>query len=174
MEKIILSESTCRLITWILSLVIIFIGVIGTLGWIFDIQMFKSIYPHWKTMEVNTAISIIMLGVGLYLMRDRQPDKFNQYAAFICATIVLLISGLTLYEYLFNADLGIDQWVYVDTQSNHLPGRMAFSTALNFIFASMAIFLINTRRLPLHHQIIFSSYISSHSKYCLKVTVIIF
>ena len=150
MEKIILSSQQCRIITKTLSLGIILIGCIGASGWIFEIQVLKSILPNMITMKFNTAVCIILIGVAFFILGTRNTKVLNRLLTKGIASIVLLISIMTLYEYQFAKDLGIDQLFFIDNPLYPLyfPGRMAFSTALNFAFASMAVLCIDSRTLP--------------------------
>jgi PAS domain S-box-containing protein len=60
----------------------------------------------------------------------------------VCAIAVTIIAGLTLCEYLFGWNLGIDELVFRDSltslATSH-PGRMGVNTALNFILLSVAL-----------------------------------
>ncbi|RUR18724.1 EAL domain-containing protein [Legionella sp. km535] len=150
MEKIILSLQQCRAISKTLSVGVIFLGGIGACGWIFDIEAFKTIFPGMTIMKFNTAICIILMGIALYLVVSRSFGRLNRFITSSITTLVLIISLLTLYEYLFAADLGIDELFYRDNPTNPLyfPGRMAFSTSLNFVFAGIAVLCIDSKSLP--------------------------
>ncbi|MBL7481172.1 bifunctional diguanylate cyclase/phosphodiesterase [Legionella bononiensis] len=150
MQKIILSLQQCKIITKTLSLGIIILGCIGASGWIFDIQILKSIVSNMITMKFNTSVCMILIGIALFLLSDRNLGVFNRFITKGIATFVLIIALLTLYEYLFAKDLGIDQLFFIENPIYPLyfPGRMAFSTAINLVFASMAILCIDSRVLP--------------------------
>ncbi|MCL9683240.1 bifunctional diguanylate cyclase/phosphodiesterase [Legionella maioricensis] len=156
MTKLILSSHTCRSITVTLSFCIILIGSIGLTGWIFNVPLLKSISPHWISMKCNAAICILLSGVAIWLLRDNQTSRQSRYLARISTTVILTISLLTLIEYLFQVDLGIDQLLFIDTPFDALyfPGRMAFNTALNFVFISIALYLLDTKKIrPWIYQI---------------------
>ena len=58
-----------------------------------------------------------------------------------CGTIVAAIGLLTLIEYIFGVDLGIDQFLmkhYITVKTSH-PGRMAPNTALCFSLTALAL-----------------------------------
>lgn len=156
MVKLILSTKSCRNITATLSLWIIGLGLISLSGWIFSIPLFKSIFPHWISMKFNTAICIILSGFTLWLLRDRKVSKQARNLVILCATLILAISLLTIIEYLFQIDLGIDQIFFIDTQFDaiYFPGRMAFNTALSFVFLSMALYFLDAKKIkPWFYQI---------------------
>ncbi|CAM2801875.1 GGDEF domain-containing phosphodiesterase [Legionella worsleiensis] len=150
MDKIIFSSEHSRVVAKILSLVVVFIGCIGAFGWILNIQVLKTILPNMTSMKFNTAICLIMVGVSLFLATLQSTSKIRFFTIKLIALLVLLISSLTLYEYLFAVNFNIDEFFYVDTPVNPLyfPGRMAFSTCLNFIFASLALLSVDCRFVP--------------------------
>ncbi|MEH2177291.1 PAS domain S-box protein [Nostoc sp.] len=60
----------------------------------------------------------------------------------VCAIAVTTIAALTLGQYLFGWNLGIDELVFRDLQTSMAtshPGRMGVNTALNFILVSVAL-----------------------------------
>ncbi|MEH2044445.1 PAS domain S-box protein [Nostoc sp.] len=60
----------------------------------------------------------------------------------VCAIAVITIAALTLCQYLFGWNLGIDELVFRDSQTSIAtshPGRMGVNTALNFILVSVAL-----------------------------------
>jgi len=64
---------------------------------------------------------------------------------------VSLIGLLTLSEYLFGLDLGIDQLLIRDPTSvglKSIPGRMAFPTALDFLLLGAALLLLDVEITP--------------------------
>ncbi|KTD43374.1 bifunctional diguanylate cyclase/phosphodiesterase [Legionella quateirensis] len=150
MEKIIISVKKCRTITKTLSLGVILIGCLGVSGWFFENQVLKSIFPNSISVKFNTAVCIVLIGFALYLVANRKSEQLNRYLSKSIALLVLVISLLTLYEYLFGIDLGIDQLIYVDKPVNPLyfSGRMAFCTAISFVFASLSVLCIDSRTLP--------------------------
>jgi hypothetical protein len=61
-----LAMSPQRKIAKALSLVVIIAGIMVIIGWIFDIAILKSIFPHWVSMKFDTAIAFILSGITLY------------------------------------------------------------------------------------------------------------
>ncbi|MDZ8262200.1 PAS domain S-box protein [Nostoc sp. ChiQUE01b] len=60
----------------------------------------------------------------------------------VCAIAVTTIAALTLCQYLFGWNLGIDEFVFRDLRTSIAtshPGRMGVNTALNFILVSVAL-----------------------------------
>lgn len=114
----------------------------------FDIPAFKSVLPSFVTMKANTAIAFLLSGIALWLLHQQYVPGSKRRIAQLCALIIVAIGGLTLSQYLFNWDLGIDQLVFREMSgaigTSH-PGRMAPSTALNFTLIGLALLLLGQK-----------------------------
>jgi signal transduction histidine kinase len=101
-------------------------------GWALDVGALKSILPGWASAKPNTALAFILIGIALLLRRS----TFLSHVARLCGFLAGLIGLLTLAEYAFGWDIGIDQWLFREpggTVGTSNPGRMAPDTALCFI-----------------------------------------
>ena len=54
------------------SIAVIAIGCTVILGWIFDLQLLKSILPGLVTMKANTAVCFILGGFSLFIQQRRR------------------------------------------------------------------------------------------------------
>ncbi|MGZ9225124.1 MAG: sensor domain-containing diguanylate cyclase [Anaerolineales bacterium] len=134
------SLSSFKSLSKVISLFVFGVGCLVLIGWALDIAALKSILPGLASMKSNTALLFILCGISLWTQVRGQPQPIAQ----ICAFIVAFVALLTLGEYLFNRDLGIDQLLFRDTAVDVLPGRMAPATALSFLLIGLAmIFLDN-------------------------------
>jgi len=92
-------------------------GLLVLVGWVFDLTVLKSILPIWVSMKANTAFCFVLLGIAMVLSSKRivvsQPiATFSLFTvARLCALIAGIISLLTLSQYIFGWNLGIDQWL---------------------------------------------------------------
>ncbi|MBE9207255.1 response regulator [Nostoc sp. LEGE 06077] len=130
-------------------------------GWMFDIEFFKmGNNPRLFRMKANTALAFILLGLSLWLSqitKNKQADvdfrqklKGRRQVIYLClarglSLIPIIIGLLTIIQYLFGGNLGIDQLLFRDTQNSLLtsyPGRMGFNTACNFFFLGCALELL--------------------------------
>lgn len=130
------------------SILVVLIGGVVILGWLLDIPTLKSILPTWVTMKANTAIGFIVAGSSLWQL-SQSTRRSYRYAQ-ILAAIALGIGLLTLTQYSFNVDLGIDQLFFresVGAVGTSAPGRMAANTALNFLLLGSSLFLLSQPRL---------------------------
>lgn len=119
------------------------IGTMGLLGWFFDIDFFKSILPHFPTMKFNTSLCISILSLLLITFYKKWPPRFRSAFVTILTVMVFAIGLATLVEYIWNINLGIDQFVYIDQGHSRStpPGRMSFITALVITFTSASFFM---------------------------------
>ncbi|MEG4203800.1 PAS domain S-box protein [Microcoleus sp. Pol7_A1] len=138
------------------SIAVIAIGCTVILGWIFDLPLLKSILPGLVTMKVNTAVCFILSGFSLFIQQRRRAEStaikhqvITKFLIFSCSFFIILITFLTLVQYSFNLDLGIDQLLFKESYtltSPGTPGRMAPNTATAFLLLGTALLLLSERR----------------------------
>ena len=132
-----------KLISKIASAIAIVIGGLVLIGWQFNIAIFKTGSGSLTTMKANTAVCFILSGVSLWL--HQQGDKRSKkIIAQVCALVVAIVGLLTLSQYWFGWNLGIDQLLFHDSFSVNTitPGRMGVNTALAFLLISSALLLL--------------------------------
>ncbi|MCT7990415.1 methyl-accepting chemotaxis protein [Laspinema olomoucense] len=138
-------RSLLLLISQIASITVIVIGCVVILGWVFHIPTLKSVLPGLVTMKANTAIGFILGGTCITLWHRGSRKNHNRRVALICAILVLALGLLTLMQYGFGVNLGIDELVFKeagDAVATANPGRMAPNTAFNFLLLGSALVLI--------------------------------
>ncbi len=99
-------------------------------GWLVGVDALKGVLPGFSTMKVNTAIGIGCLGAALAVTHAGR--RYRRIANAV-ASVTVLIGLLTLAEYTFHWEAGIDQlWIKdVATPPNAAePGRPAVATAV--------------------------------------------
>ena len=138
------------------SIAVIAIGCTVILGWIFDLQLLKSILPGLASMKANAAVCFILGGFSLFLLQRRRAEltarnhqKIANCLIFSSSFLIILISLLTVVQYSFNVDLGIDQLLFKDSSTltgAGTPGRMAPNTAAAFLLLGTALLLLSERR----------------------------
>ncbi len=97
--------------------------------------------------EKSTRGKILTLGSA----RAKRPATANSTPPLsvsissICAIAVTIIAALTLSQYLFGWNIGIDELLFGDSPTSVAtshPGRMGWNTALNFMLLSVALNLL--------------------------------
>jgi diguanylate cyclase (GGDEF)-like protein len=121
------------------------VGLAVICGWVFDIPLLKSVMPGQATMKVNSACAFVAAGVALWLLHTSRQGSQSLRIGRVLSVIVIVVGGLSLSEYVFGLDFGIDQLILSDTaqSANALPpGRMAPATALSFFMVGIALFTL--------------------------------
>jgi len=126
-------------------------GVAVLFGWAFGIEALKSVVHGLATMKANTALAFLLSGVSLTLLTGDSLDGWRRITARWAAVVVAVISLLSLSEWIFGWNLPIDQLLFRDmapVTPTLVPGRMASTTALNFLLLSVALLSVDveTRR----------------------------
>ncbi|MEH2321977.1 PAS domain S-box protein [Nostoc sp.] len=162
---------TNSLVAKVASAIAVFVGSLVLIGWWLGIEVLKRGFPGSPaTMKVNTALCFVLYGVSLWLFLTPEkegtggnnskfkiqvaleahqrcdPKLFSHFSTLLisraCAIAVTIIAALTLCEYLFAWNLGIDELLFRDspiTLATSHSGRMGVNTALNFILVSAAL-----------------------------------
>jgi signal transduction histidine kinase len=142
---------------WILGLVArvasagaMVVGCAVLAGWAFGLPMLESLLPGMSTMKINTALSAILAGLALWgALRESGRSIWRALCAYGGAGVVALIGLLTLLEYMFGWNSGIDQAPLPDSSALNnaiSTGRMAPATALCALLIGAALLLLDTRR----------------------------
>ncbi|HEX8824838.1 MAG TPA: HAMP domain-containing sensor histidine kinase [Archangium sp.] len=129
---------------------VVLVGVVVFIAWLLDITTLQSLRPGLPTMKVNTALCFVLSGATLVLTGLPQRTPYVRWAARAGAGLVILLAGLTLAQYLFDVDLGVDQLLIQDASPSaglgH-PGRMGPNSALCFVLLGLALLCIDVRTL---------------------------
>ncbi|HJV68262.1 hybrid sensor histidine kinase/response regulator [Ideonella sp.] len=116
------------------------IGVAVIVGWLADIAALRSLAPGFPDMKLVTALGLVAAGASLMLLATRAHGALAQ--AF--AALALAAGALTLAQYLFGLDLGIDRWLADPTGSPH-PGRMPLFAAIELVLLGAALLALDAR-----------------------------
>jgi signal transduction histidine kinase/DNA-binding response OmpR family regulator/HPt (histidine-containing phosphotransfer) domain-containing protein len=114
------------------------IGIVVLIGWYAHWTALIQVLPNLPTMVCNTALGFVLSGTGLILLTTRHP----RFAAWIGGGVAFW-GALTLAEYLFNHNFGIDQLFLKDYLSNAkaVPGRMSPLTSSCFSLWGLSLVL---------------------------------
>jgi PAS domain S-box-containing protein len=125
------------------GLSIILLGAVVLVGWHTRSPILIQISATLVPMQYNTALGFLLGGIGLLaaaLGRERVavPTGF----------FISSIGGITLAEYIFGMDLGVDQLFmehYITVATSN-PGRMAPNTALCFVLSGLGLASIGQKQ----------------------------
>jgi PAS domain S-box-containing protein len=140
------------------SWLVMMVGSLVLVGWCFEIELLKgSYFASQVIMKANSALCFVLSGLSLWLLRQQasreqknSPPQGLLYLklARVCALLVLITSLLTLSEYFFGWNLGINQLLFRETSQvaeEAFPGRMGFNTTVNFILVGVALGLLSAK-----------------------------
>ncbi|HEY5028026.1 MAG TPA: PAS domain S-box protein, partial [Candidatus Angelobacter sp.] len=114
----------------------VLLGLAVLVGWSLHSVLLIQISHALAPMQRMTALGFLFCGLALTL-----TGAARRRLAAMCATLPFLVAALTSLEYVFDADLGIDQLLgrgYITTLAPQ-PGRMSPVTALCFLLISSAL-----------------------------------
>jgi hypothetical protein len=130
------------------SILIVFIGILVLIGWAFDIALLKSPGSGFSTIKSNVGLAFILIGISLWLQQTNRINHNNRRIAQILALAAALIGFLTLTEYLFNVNIGLDQILFKEAAgalNTSSPNRMALSAAFSLFIAGIAIAFMDVK-----------------------------
>ena len=134
--------TTYRTIARLGAILLMLLGSLVLLGWLWNVGFLTTILPGRITMKPNTAIGFLFLGLALFLLTQSKKTRGSQLWCAASAALVSLVGLFTLAEYVFHANLGIDQLMFKDVVQLPYPGRMAHITAFNFFIAGLSVLLL--------------------------------
>ena len=135
-----------------LSMLAAAISLLAVAGWAFRIELLTRIHPSLPAMQPNTALALILCAIAILVTtRDDRSSEKAAPAARAIAAVVSLLGLLTLGEYAFSRDLGIDRLFIggLATAGRLYPGRPSPQSAANFAMLGVALFVYNLRSLSI-------------------------
>ncbi|HSP81008.1 MAG TPA: ATP-binding protein [Myxococcaceae bacterium] len=118
-------------------------------AWLLDTPVFGLLRPGLPIMKANAALSFMLAGASLLFLCSSRAGVLSRRIGQLLGGLVMLLSGLTLAEYLFGVDLGIDQLLVRERPQEGLPGmpgRMTLNTTVGFVFLGLALVLLGRSR----------------------------
>lgn len=136
-------ERRSRLFAQAAGMLVCALGGVAVVGWWLNSETLTCIVPGSTPLKPNIAAGFLLCGVALgFLSRENVPKAIRVCAAGASA-IVTALGALTLGEYFFNWNFGIDQWLVRDfpaSMGTAHPGRMMPTTAFCFVLMGTALF----------------------------------
>jgi hypothetical protein len=127
------------------AMTILVVAFLGLLSWFIDEPTLRGLAEPQLQMKVNTAIGFLLSALSLLALtvKSRRAHQVGH----VFAALTVFIGAATLFQYLYNINLGIDEF-FVRDPLNQLPGRMVPASAVNFILKGLALLTLDyeTRR----------------------------
>jgi PAS domain S-box-containing protein len=130
-------ENSFSLISLLCAGTTMLFGIVVLMGWLGKIPQLVQLTPL-AFIQANTALCFFLSGTALFLL-NRSYFSAVRFLSFL----ILFFGGLTLSEYLFQVNFGIDELLFKDiihSGASH-PNRMAPNTALCFSLLAVAFFV---------------------------------
>ena len=141
-----------RIVERLASVLPVLVGAVVLLGWVLDKPVLKSVLPGMAAMPPTTALCFILSGVAFWLGVPEMKTGKAKLVAIVSSAFILLTGGLTLVEYLFSSNLGLNEALFQDTATapTSSVGSMPPNTALAFVLLGTALLLLagSSRRAP--------------------------
>src|SRR5689334_148232 len=83
----------------ILCLLSAILALLALLGWIFNIHVFRQVYPGLPVMHPNTAFGLLLVTIAILLTGSNRRSRKITLTACGLGGVVLLLGLLTLSEY---------------------------------------------------------------------------
>lgn len=129
----------------LISLITIIASLVVMVGWIFNIPVLQQIIPGFVSMVFNTALCFVLFGTAL-LLSQYATGTFKTPAFFILALAGTLIGLVTLLQFLFHFNTGLDELFVTDREkisAAHLyAGRMAFNASVNVSLFGLGLLML--------------------------------
>lgn len=137
-----------RMLAKCISALSIAVGSTFLLGWIFYMWLPKEFLTVLIAIKPNAAICFILTGSALWVSCEKR-ESYVRYLAEFFSSFVFLIAMITLFEYFFHVNLGIDQGIFKEPLTPEWeyppPGRMSPFVAVNFALIGATLFFLNNR-----------------------------
>ncbi|MFY0579705.1 hypothetical protein ACN28S_40535 [Cystobacter fuscus] len=101
----------------------VLVASLDLLGWALGNRFLIQLVPHPDAgiMMPNTAVGFVLSGTALWLLHEEGADPRRRGTGHALALVTLLLGGLTLSEYVFGVDLGIDLLLFSGTVEHLAP-----------------------------------------------------
>jgi signal transduction histidine kinase len=124
------------------SIFSITLGFFVLLGWAFDLEQLKRVTPGFGAMNPATAVLFILIGTSFGLTLGSRRSRLVRIIGNVLAGVVALAALAELIELTGFWHSPLDEFLFAgklwDPQSG-IVNRMAPNTALNLLFAGIAI-----------------------------------
>lgn len=123
------------------AIVSIIVGFLVIIGWIFNIQLFKTVIANYPAMKFNTAICFVLAGLSLLFITKESSSANIIYK--ILALLIFLFGLISFSENIFEFNSGLDNLFFSNAEIS-IPGeaRMASATSGSFMILGFSFFFL--------------------------------
>jgi PAS domain S-box-containing protein len=106
------------------------------IGWLFDIQLLKTVMPGLTSMRITTAFSFIFTGASLFFLSEKKSINLSNFLSFI----VLFIGLSSAADYIFVWFVRPEGIFLID----NIAVRAAFTDSAKMSFITSGLFLLSS------------------------------
>lgn len=108
-------------------------------GWYTHNLTLIQVFPGLLPMQINAAVAFLLCGIGMLLIAFGYKRSGQ-----VCGALVAAFSLMTVVEYLFDVNLGIDELIMYDYVLARVanPGRMAPNAAIALSLSGIALIVM--------------------------------
>jgi len=131
------------------TIITMIFGILVIIGWLIHNDFLRSIVPGAVKMKFNVALCFVFSSIVLLLYHFGKKSKVQNLVTVFLSVIISLTGLLTLSEYIFSVNLGIDELFARDelrTTATYYAGRMSPISALNFLLIGIGLLLLNREK----------------------------
>ena len=129
----------------ILSLFVAAAGLAVMAGWMFDINVLKSLSPDWVSMKFSTAVAFAASGASLFFIVRVVEGEFDmaQVVLSLTSLTITLLMGLLLFSAILSIPTGIENLFVkeIGEVKSVAPGRPSVPTMINFLLMALTAIL---------------------------------
>jgi PAS domain S-box-containing protein len=136
-------------ISLIAAIITILISILALIGWATQNDFLTMIAPGSVKMKVNTALALIFSSVVVLLYLFAKKNRIWRIVSVCLSVVVFLIGILTLAEYIFHYNFGIDELFFRDdlrATATYYAGRSSIVSAANFVIISIGLLFLNKKK----------------------------
>lgn len=97
---------------------IVTVGVF--IGWMFDIQILKSLIASAKATNPMSAFALLVLCIGAWFISKKQMPSWRKALIIICALYAIVFGALVVYQIASGNSLGVDRVLFTSKLNNGL------------------------------------------------------
>lgn len=139
-------SKTTSYVSVVVGLINILVATLVIIGWHIHSPTLVRIFSSLTPMFYNTALCFFLSSLALIAVSHKRSKL-----ALLNSMIILLVSFLTLLEYILGANFGIDEFFIKPFIHSSFSGRMSPITAISFIFIAITLLCLN-RLVQLRHK----------------------
>ncbi|HEY9790390.1 MAG TPA: ATP-binding protein [Candidatus Obscuribacterales bacterium] len=131
--------SRAKSLSRLLGLTVTVFSIIAIIGCLFGIDELRNPTPWGTYIKFNAASCMLLVGTGTLIAHTTW--RLRSTLVLACAAVVAVIAGLSLCEWIFGFNAGIDQLIVHENVIRHTfaPGRLPGSAALAFAILGLSL-----------------------------------